>query len=150
MTDDRRNPYLPTREALIDRQIREAMEEGGWDDLPFQGERLPLVDDALAGDRALGFRMLRSAGFAPPWIEFDKEARRWVAARDTLLEGARGRGDLGRAWRRQELTRIVGEANRAIAALNVEAPSDRQHRRPLDLDAELAALDAAEREGRRS
>lgn len=148
MTDDRRNPYLPAREALIDRQIREAMEEGGWDELPFRGERLPLEDDALAGDRALGFRMLRGAGFAPPWIEFDKDARRAIAARDALLASARGRGDLGRGWRREELTRIVGEANRAIAALNVEAPSDRQHRRPLDLAAELAALDAAEREVR--
>jgi len=32
------------------------------------------------------------------------------------------------------------EANRAIAILNNSAPTDRQHRRRLDLDRELAAL----------
>jgi hypothetical protein len=43
------------------------------------------------------------------------------------------------------VTSIVDAANRAIGVLNMEAPSDRQHRRPLDLAAELDRLDAAER-----
>jgi hypothetical protein len=44
---------------------------------------------------------------------------------------------------RAELERIVTEANRAIDRLNAEAPTDRQHRRPLDLAKELAALEEA-------
>ena len=53
MTQPRRppqNPYAPARKKLIDRQIREAQEAGAFDDLPHQGERLPLVDDSTAGD----------------------------------------------------------------------------------------------------
>ena len=39
----------PDWESLIERQIREAAEAGAFDDLPHQGERLPLEDDSLAG-----------------------------------------------------------------------------------------------------
>jgi hypothetical protein len=37
----------------------------------------------------------------------------------------------------------VAEANRTIAVLNHEAPTDRQHRRRLVLAAELEALERA-------
>jgi hypothetical protein len=134
----------PSRESLIERKLREAMADGSWSDLPHRGERLPLEDDSAAGDWALAHRMLRSAGMAPPWIESDKDARRWLAARDALLARARGAGALGSSWRRRELLRIVAAANDAIAGLNADAPSDRQHRRPLVLAAEIAALEAAE------
>jgi hypothetical protein len=142
------NPFAPARETLIDRKIRESMEEGGWENLPFQGERLPLEDDSAAGDRALGHRMLKQAGFAPPWIEADKEARRQLAARDALLAAAHGSSALGAGWRRRQLDEIVRRANAAIAWLNAEAPSDRQHRRPLELAVEVTKLEAAERSDR--
>jgi hypothetical protein len=146
--DDEERPgprRLRARETLIERKIREAMADGSWDHLRFRGERLPLEDDGAAGDRAVGYRMLRSHGFAPGWIEADKEARRALAERDRLLVSARGAGALGRGWRRRELTRIVEAANRAITTLNVEAPTERQHRRPLDPADELRALERAER-----
>ena len=57
-----------TWESLVERQIREAMESGAFDDLPHQGERLPIDDDAAAGDWAMAHRMLRNAGMAPPWM----------------------------------------------------------------------------------
>jgi hypothetical protein len=41
--------------------------------------------------------------------------------------------------------RIVDAANRAITRVNVEAPTTRQHRRSLDLDAELDRLEQAGR-----
>ena len=66
----------PSWESLVERQIREAMDGGAFDDLPYQGERLPLEDDSAAGEWAMAHRMLRSAGMAPPWIESDKEARK--------------------------------------------------------------------------
>lgn len=146
MDDERARRWRQERrESLIERQLRDAMADGSWEDLPFQGQPLPLEDDTAAGDRAVGYRMLRSAGFAPPWIESDKEARRRLAERDALLEKGQGAGELGRTWRRRELTRIVEAANRAIASLNAEAPTDRQHRRPLDLVGELAELERRER-----
>jgi DnaJ-like protein len=130
-----------SREALVDRKIREAQEAGAFDDLPFQGEPLPLVDDSAAGDWALAYRMLRGARFAPPWIETDKEVRALLAERDAIFERASRSSAVGRPRDRAELRRVVEAVNRAIARLNHEAPTYRQHRRLLDLEAELAALE---------
>jgi hypothetical protein len=132
-----------TREALIDRQIREAQEAGAFDDLPFRGEPLPLIDDSAAGDWALAYRMLKGSNFAPPWIETDKEVRALLGERDAIVERARHSSDIGRQRDRAQLQRIVEAANRAITRLNHEAPTYRQHRRLLDLDRELANLATA-------
>jgi hypothetical protein len=146
VTDPKRlppNPYQPSREKLIDRQIREAMDEGKFDNLPHTGERLPLVDDSAAGDWALAYRMLKGSSFAPPWIETDKEVRTLLARRDAILERAPRSTVIGRRRDERELRDVVEAANKAIFRLNHEAPTDRQHRRPLDLHQELAALAAA-------
>jgi hypothetical protein len=137
------NPFQPAREKLIDRQIREAIDEGKFDDLPHRGEPLPLVDDSAAGDWALAYRMLKGASFAPPWIETDKEVRALLARRDAILERAPRSTEIGRRRDEQELRDVVKAANDAIFRLNHEAPTLRQHRRLLDLDAELATLAAA-------
>ena len=151
-----RDPELPDpsrpsretmRETLVERLIREAMEEGAFDDLPHQGTRLPLEDDSAAGQWALAHRMLRNAGAAPPWIESDKAARAALGERDALLARAARLGPSGVTRARVEMTRIVDVANRAIARVNEEAPTVRQHRRLLDLDEELGRLARAGREG---
>jgi hypothetical protein len=135
------NPWLPpSREKLIDRQIREAQEAGAFDDLPFQGEPLPLVDDSAAGDWAIAYRMLKGSNFAPPWIETDKEVRSLLAQRDAILERATRSSPIGRQRDEGDLRAIVAAANDAIFRLNNEAPTARQHRRLLDLDVELKAL----------
>lgn len=131
----------PTWESLVERQLREAMAEGKFNELPHQGERLPLVDDSAAGDWAMAYRMLRNAGAAPPWIEADKEVRRLLERRDAIFaRAARARTPSPRD--RVALERLVVEINTAIASLNAEAPTDRQHRRPMVLAEELARLDA--------
>jgi hypothetical protein len=130
-------------ESIVGRQIREAMEGGDFDELPYHGEPLPVDDDAAAGERALGFRVLRNAGVAPPWIEADKEVRALLADRDALLARAVGAGGLARPRLRRELEGIVTSANRAIERLNAEAPTQRQHRRLLDVEQELTRLEAA-------
>jgi hypothetical protein len=149
-----RNPELPDplrpsretmRETLVERQIREAMEDGAFDDLPHQGTRLPLEDDSAAGDWALAHRMLRNAGAAPPWIESDKAARAMLDERDRLLARAPRMTTGGVVRARDEMARIVDAANRAMARVNVEAPTPRQHRRLLDLAAELDRLERAAR-----
>lgn len=84
------DPLRPSRETLretlVERQIREAMEAGAFDDLPHTGSRLPLEDDSAAGDWAQAYRMLRNAGAAPPWIESDKAVRSLLDERDRLME----------------------------------------------------------------
>ncbi len=130
-------------ESLVERQIREAMDGGAFDDLPYQGERLPLEDDSAAGDWAMAHRMLRNAGMAPPWIESDKEARKQLAALEALIERAPTISVASHGRARKELARIVAEANRAIARVNSEAPTLAQHRRPLDPAAEAERLERA-------
>ena len=119
------------------------MDGGAFEELPYRGERIPIEDDSPAGEWAMAHRILREAGAAPPWIEADKEARRLMAALDALVDRAPTLplGRLGRA--RADGAQLVANANRAIARLNDEAPTDRQHRRRLDPVAEAARLEAA-------
>jgi hypothetical protein len=130
-------------ESLVERQIREAMEGGAFDELPFRGQRLPLEDDSAAGEWAMAHRMLRNAEAAPPWIESDKEARRLMAALDGLIDRAPTISVSGRRRARIEGASLVEAANLAIARVNAEAPTDRQHRRPLDRVVEAERLERA-------
>ena len=141
-TPDGERQVGPTWESLVDRQIREARERGEFDDLPHQGAPLPLEDDAFAGDRALAFRMLRDAGFAPPWIETDKEVRALLGRRDALFDRAR-RGAVGPSTAERELRDLVRVTNDAVMRLNDLAPTDRQHRTPLDYETQSERLRAA-------
>jgi Domain of unknown function (DUF1992) len=138
---DGRPEVGPTWESLVERQIREAKERGDFDDLAFHGRPLPRLDDTFAGDQALGFTILRNAGTAPPWIEADKEARRLLEERDSVLRRAADASPMMHGRYRTELTNIVRAFDRAVAALNAGAPTYRQHRLPLDEAAELAALE---------
>lgn len=80
----------------------------------------------------LAYKMLKDAGAAPPWIEADKEARARMAGIDAFIERAAATTPGRRARLATELATLVREANAAIARVNSEAPTDRQHRRPLD------------------
>ncbi|MEA2672983.1 MAG: hypothetical protein QOI92_175 [Chloroflexota bacterium] len=138
-----------SRETLIERQIRQAMEEGKFDNLPHQGKPLPNDDNPYAGEWGLAFRVLSNAGFAPPWIEADKEVRALLARRDAILARAAAGPGLSESARRRDrvaLERLVGEINVAIERVNAEAPTTSQHRRPLALADQLARYD--ERSGR--
>jgi hypothetical protein len=143
------NPQIePTWDALVERLIRWAMDEGAFDDLPYHGRRLPLDDDSAAGDQAMAYRMLRNARMAPPWIEADKDARAILARIDRVVERARIADPRVRARSRRELTGLVAEANAAIERLNAEAPTERQHRRPVVLAAVLGRIDDGEQPDR--
>lgn len=138
----------PDWESLVERQIREAMDEGKFDDLPHQGEPLPNDGNPYAGDRGMAFHVLRNAGVAPPWIEADKEVRELLARRDAILARAAAepaRSAVARDRDRAALEDLVRRINAAIARLNAEAPTDRQHRRPVVLADELARYDEAGR-----
>jgi hypothetical protein len=133
---------LRVRDTLIEKIIRDAQAAGQFDDLPYQGQRLPLEDDSAAGEMASAFRILRNAGAAPEWIETDKEIRRLLAERDVLRDRAGRAGPLMRERYRKQLRALVTDINRLVFVLNHEAPSPRQHRRPLDAEHELADLEA--------
>jgi hypothetical protein len=130
-------------ESLVERQIRAAMDSGAFEDLPYQGERLPDDRAEVAGEWAMAHRVLRNAGMAPPWIEADKEVRHLLVEIEALLERAPRTSLLSRARERARLTELVHGANRAIARVNAEAPTTGQHRRPLDLEAVMRRLEGA-------
>jgi hypothetical protein len=136
-----------THESLIERVIREAHELGDFDDLPLHGKPIPLEENPYAGDMALAFTMLKNAAVAPPWIEADKDVRRLLDDRDRLLERAVRTTSLGRTTYRRELERIVAAHNAAVERVNAAAPTTRQHRRPMVLPEELAALERASSPG---
>ena len=146
---ERPDPAEPSREKLretrVERQIREAMDDGLFDDLPHRGSRLPLEDDSLAGERAMAHRLLKNAGVAPAWIEADKVVRALLAERDRLVAQAPRLSPSGRDRARHELARLVDSANRAILRVNIEAPTDRQQRRLLDVEVETARFERAAR-----
>jgi len=131
---------------LLDRQIREAVEAGRFDDLPYHGKPLPNDENPYAAEWGLAFHVLRNAGFAPPWIEADKEVRELLARRDSIMaRAAEGPppSDITRRRDRVALEELVTELNSAIARVNAEAPSTRQHRKPLAVADELGRYDQA-------
>src|SRR5256885_242791 len=78
-----------TWESLVERQIREAVERGDFDDLPQYGRRLPVQDEPDSPDeQALARIVLRNAGAVPTWIAIDGEIRDLIAARDALMARA--------------------------------------------------------------
>jgi hypothetical protein len=139
-------PAGTPRETLIDRQIREAIEEGAFENLPYQGQPLPNDENPYAAEWGLAFHVLRNAGFAPPWIEADKEVRELLDRRDAIVARAAAAPPptvLARRRAHTQIESLVQRVNAAIARVNAEAPSLRQHRRPLVLGDELRRYDEA-------
>lgn len=134
------------RETLIDRQIREAAEDGRFDNLPHQGQPLPNDDNPHAGEWGLAYHMLKNAGVAPPWIEADKTVRALLGRLDSILARAAASpppSDFARRRDHGAISQLVVEINASIAQVNAEAPSTRQHRQPLVVADQLARFDEA-------
>lgn len=69
---------------IAERRIREAMEQGEFDNLEGKGKPLPKEDEhSIPSDLRMAYRILKNAGFLPPEIELEREIR---TAQD-LLEG---------------------------------------------------------------
>jgi hypothetical protein len=119
-------------ESLVERLIREAQEDGRFDDLPGQGEPLVLADDAAAGDQALAYHVLRNARVAPPWIEADKEVRALEDEIEHLLARTGPGSSMRQAGLARRLDELIDEHDRAVARLASLAPSSRLQRRRLD------------------
>jgi hypothetical protein len=69
---------------IADQKIREAMEEGEFDDLPGKGKPLNLEDDShLPQDLRLAYKILKNADCLPPELELRKE----IHTLESLLSG---------------------------------------------------------------
>jgi len=98
---------------IADRKIREAMEEGAFENLDGTGVPVDLRENPFE-DPALrtAHRLLRNNGFAPAWIEEGREIdaeTRYLTANFERLDGA-------------DRERRVEALNRRIAAYNLRTP----------------------------
>jgi hypothetical protein len=151
--------------SVIDRLIREAQERGEFDNLAGKGQRLKLEDNALEDpERRLANRVLKNAGFAPDWIELDKDVRQgldearqalrrsraWCDERLARLgdrrdaEAQRERNFLAGEWQRAQarFVETIGEINRQIDVLNLKVPLLNLQRLRLDAGRELIRLES--------
>ena len=125
----------------IDEQIREAEARGEFANLPGIGKPLKLDNNPYVGDKAMGYNLLKSNGFAPPEIELAKEIRtefermeaklaRWRHQSRTLRSRhlppfASEKRVFNAAVKKAtaEYEQVLRELNRKILTLNLATPS---------------------------
>jgi hypothetical protein len=130
---------------FIDHLIGQAQSKGAFDQLAGQGRPLDTSDDLLvpAEDR-LAYRMLKSHGFAPPWVEARQDIERERRQVELWLQRT------NRAWptmhsasrttARVEYKRMLQDLRSMILNYNLSAPPAAGQVDGLDLATELARL----------
>lgn len=148
-------------ENHVEKQIREAMERGDFDNLKGKGKPLDLTPRSADPALEMANKIVRDAGFAPAWVELEHEIETdQKKASDTLLRAWRwreaARGDaiedpawLEAEWRksREAFEKQLRQINEKILSFNLQLPQPLLHRqRPrLRLDSEFERLGIAER-----
>jgi DnaJ homolog subfamily C member 28 len=140
-------------ESLVDKKIREAMEQGEFENLAGKGAPIDLSENPFEDPEwRTAHRLLRNAGFAPAWIEDRKDidaelvaARMSLARTWTVLRNARNTEHESSATTRWEnaldsFRKKVEELNRRISAWNLKAPAVSLQRKRIDVEAELRQL----------
>jgi DnaJ family protein C protein 28 len=131
---------MKRHETLVEKKIREAIEQGEFDDLPGKGEPIDLAENPFEDpELRTVHRLLRNAGFAPAWIESRKEIDTELEqARATLLRARKLYGE-GPEWQRvvKEFSEKASELNERIRVYNLKTPSAVFQRSHIDVEAEI-------------
>jgi len=143
-------------ESLIDQKIREAIERGEFDDLPGKGEPIDTSENPFEDpEMRLAHRMLRSAGFAPAWIEERKDidseleiARKELSRVWTVRQNALGTEHEAAAQTRWEkalggFREQAAELNRRITAWNLKVPAAGFQRKLIDAEKEINEVESS-------
>lgn len=94
-------------DKIADERIREAIEQGEFDDLPGKGKPLALEDDShIPADIRMSYKILKNADCLPPELELRKEIR----TTEELLKGIRDT---------QEKYRQIKKLNYLVMKLNM-------------------------------
>lgn len=94
-------------DKIADERIREAIEQGEFDDLPGKGKPLELEDDShIPADIRMSYKILKNADCLPPELELRKEIR----TTEELLTGIRDT---------QEKYRQIKKLNYLVMKLNM-------------------------------
>ena len=76
----------------VNKQIEEAMERGEFTDLPGKGKPLKLdTNPFLTPQARVANRLLKQNGFAPRWVELEKEIKQEKAQLERLLTNLKAR-----------------------------------------------------------
>jgi DnaJ family protein C protein 28 len=133
-------------ESSIEKQIRKAMEEGAFDNLPGKGKPLDLSENPFEDpDLRTVHRLLRNAGFAPAFIEERKDIEATLARARTTLARAwnlHQQASLtfsAASWRRalDEFRECVSELNQRIRLHNLKVPARAFQRTVIDVELEI-------------
>lgn len=105
-------------QLIAERKIREAMEEGVFDQIEGAGKPLDLSENPFEDpSERLANRLLKNNGFTPAWIEEAKELE--AEARRLRAQGEGSKQDV--------LDRIAA-LNRRIVSFNLRTPVARFHK----------------------
>lgn len=135
----------------LDEQIRRAIEEGKFDNLPGKGKPLDLNQNPHEDPAwRMAFNMLRSSGYTLPWIETRQEietefetaqqnlARSWDW-RKSSLEKNLPYALVEDEWQRalKAFKEIIANLNKKIFNYNLEVPSDQFKHRVINPEREI-------------
>ncbi len=130
-------------EPLTEKKLREAIENGEFDDLPGKGEPIDLRENPFEDpDLRTVHRLLRNAGFAPAWIEERKDIDAELAAAQAKLSkawavfGEGGKAVSKAEWERSEkqFREQVLELQQRIRIYNLKAPATVFHRKHIEVE----------------
>jgi DnaJ family protein C protein 28 len=134
----------------IEQQIKRAIEEGKFNNLPGAGKPLNLYENPFEDPSwRLANKILKDNGFSPAWIETRKEievelraAREMIRiAREVCLDAGGGStGSEAQAhWTaaKQEFLDRIGKTNQMIFRYNIQAPTIQVQLRALNAMDEL-------------
>lgn len=142
----------------IDEIIRNAMEEGAFDNLRGKGQPLNLDENPnVDPEWQLAYHLMKQNGFAPEFIEqrqaIEMElaqartalARSWAWRQQSLA------ADEDAAWvesewakAKKKLGETVNKLNARIKSYNLNIPLDKLYRKPINIEEELTLLGATE------
>ncbi len=138
-------------------QIRRAIEDGEFDDLPGKGKPLHLEENPFEDpDWHLANKVLRDGGFTLPWIEKRKDIEERLAAavaalvrawlrRTADLETGQGTDLIETQWKwAEEVFRSeCAELNKLIFSYNLEVPTQQVQRLPIHAEREIQKIKAS-------
>src|SRR5262245_14701485 len=131
---------MKRHETLVEKKIREAMEQGEFDNLPGKGEPIDLSENPFEDpELRTVHRLLKNAGFAPAWIEARKEIEGELQQARRILVRARQLYGDGPEWERvaREFREKTEELNNRIRIYNLKTPGAAFQRNHIAIEAEI-------------
>jgi len=141
--------------SYIDRQIRKAIEDGEFNDLPGEGKPLNLdINENTPDEMQMAYKILRDAGLAPDWImdgkaldakvdellgRLRRAARAYEAAMNLPNGTSVSRAQAESAWRNAQakMTASAAKLNQEITTYNLKVPAGVTHKLTVNMGREI-------------